>query len=339
MTPSTRLGGFKILKNVLWVSLVYSQKKNHYPVHFFSTIARAKINLPYISCVKNASRWGVNIVVDRANGSKIIQVLDGAFGKSVIHHGERAILSIFPHRKNPGITGSLFLALHQGGVEPDALANSPSAISVILDKDAVDKAGKALFEPFSFGPYRTPEDWQLAQKGKEELYREVVASYQEQKPKVYGLECYEGQEMIHITLNNSKVVHLEPAFKAFARLGLSLTFLATGPEQGNENTGFTFCLPRSEKEVHTRMVKDLAPESTVKCLSPVSVFSMNGPHFGDRFGIASELLTALQKNDIELLGLSCTIASVTGVVRSHQIDSAILAIQGCFDVPNLIRKA
>ena len=29
MTPSTRLGGFKILKNVLWVSLVYSQKKNH----------------------------------------------------------------------------------------------------------------------------------------------------------------------------------------------------------------------------------------------------------------------------------------------------------------------
>ena len=71
---------------------------------------------------------------------------------------------------------------------------------------------------------------------------------------------------------------------------------------------------------------------------PVAVFAMNGPHFGDRYGIASELLTTLRDRGIDILGLSCTIASITGIVPSHQLESAIEAIEASFEVPSINKR-
>jgi aspartokinase len=70
----------------------------------------------------------------------------------------------------------------------------------------------------------------------------------------------------------------------------------------------------------------------------VAVFSMNGPHFGDRYGVASELLAAFEENKIDILCLSCTIASISGVVHSSQLEATIGTIEKCFEVPAVIRK-
>ncbi len=65
---------------------------------------------------------------------------------------------------------------------------------------------------------------------------------------------------------------------------------------------------------------------------------MNGPHFGDRYGIVSDLLRSFKKDGVDLLGLNCTIASIIGVVPSPHIQPAIQAIQGCFEVPSVTKK-
>jgi aspartokinase len=65
---------------------------------------------------------------------------------------------------------------------------------------------------------------------------------------------------------------------------------------------------------------------------------MNGPHFGDRYGIVSDLFTALDSAQIELLGLSCSIHSVTGALPGDKIHAALEAIQACFDVPSIIKR-
>ena len=75
------------------------------------------------------------------------------------------------------------------------MANSPSAISTVLEEHLLIQASSALFGPFAFGAYRTPADWKLAQKGKEQLFKEVIATYQEKHPKTYGLEYQDHQEL------------------------------------------------------------------------------------------------------------------------------------------------
>ena len=336
MTAQAALGGFKILKDVARVSLV--SKVRAFPETLFRKVAEQKINLPYATLVSEGDSWGVNLVVEALDEEPICRLIRESYGKIFTVAPRSAVLSVFPHRRNPEISARLFEAFEQQRVEPDALANSPSTISVVLKQDLIDSASQALFEPFTFSAYQTPQDWKLAQEGKEKLYKEVVASYQEKKPKVYGLEVYEGQHLVQIKLNRTKITHMGASFRSFARLSANLTFLATSPshEQGKEILAFS--LPASQSEAYGRVVKRIAPEIDFQETPSVVIFSMNGPHFGDRYGIVSELCGSLQSRQVDLLALSCTIASITAVVPRHQYASALEAIQERFEVPSVTKR-
>lgn len=339
MTPSAKLGGFKVLKEVVRIATVSSLESGNIPAELCRNIAEKKINLPYFTCLNDGHQWGVTFMVDAADGMRAAQLLEETPSKIFSPNSKSVILSVFPHRKNPEITGSLFEAFGQQGIEPEALANSPSAISVVLKEESLTKASEALFNPFSFSAYRTPADWKEAQKGKEKLYKEVVASYQEQRPKVYGLEVHEKQELIRIKLNGWNMGKIGGGFKEFSRLGLNLSFVATGPCQEKKNDHLALCLPVTNTPSCTEIVEGMLPRADITSLSPVAVFFMNGPHFGDRYGIVRDLLASFLNGGVDLLGLSCTIASITGIVPSHQIEAAIQAIQTCFEVPSVNKKA
>lgn len=338
MTAPERLGGFKILKDVVRISLVLREGADPSPFEVCKAVAEEKINLPYLTAVFDGQSWGLTFVAEVLDEGKIIRVLEEKFGSIFVVTPKSAVLSIFPHRKNPDIAGKLFEAFSQEGLEPDAMANSPSTISVVIKDEILARASDALFEPFSFSAYRTPEDWKLAQKGKEELFKEVVASYREQRPKVYGLEYYEGQDFIEITMNRADMGTVGASFRGFARSGLNLVFIASGPTREEGKDILAFCLPTTQSQTYGRVVQRIAPEVDIQGASSVTVFSMNGPHFGDRYGIVSELLASLDKHRVRLLALSCTIASISGVVPSQHFESALQAIRDHFEVPSLTKK-
>jgi len=281
-------------------------------------MAREKINLVFFVCGRQDQGWDLNIAVDSSDSQNVIDLIESHFEKTTCHFAKSGILSLFPHRNDPSIAGSLFHVFEMTGIGPEALACSNSAISVVLREEAVDITSTALFEPFQFSAYRTPVDWKLAQKGKEKLFKEVVASYQENRPKVYNLEWREDQNLFRVELNNCDLGLMGNAFISFAQQGFIFSFLSSS-------------LSMEQK------VSDL-PEAIINKTAHVAVFSMNGPHFGDRYSIASELLVAFDRANVELLALGCAIASISGVVPAYQIDLATDAIKGCFEVPSVIRK-
>ena len=336
MTAQAALGGFKILKNVARISIV--SKGKGFPSDLFHRVAEEKINLSYATLVAEGDSWGLNIVVEAVNEEKIRRLITESFGKIFTVDPKSSVLSIYPHKRNPEISARLFEAFERQSLEPDALASSPSSISVVLKQDLIESASHALFEPFTFSAYQTPDDWKLAQEGKEQLYKEVVASYQEKKPKVYGLEVYEGQHLVQVKLNRAKITHVGASFRSFARLSVNLTFLSTSPsrEQGKEIVAFS--LPAAQSETYGRVVRRIAQEIDFQEIPSAVIFSMNGPHFGDRYGIVSELCESLESRKVDLLALSCAIASLTGVVPRHQYDPALEAIQERFEVPSVIKR-
>jgi len=333
-----KLGGFKVLKDVTRISLVAPRGAGDFPCQVFRALADAAINIPYATCVLDGHVWGLNIVVEACDAIRASKALDPGSQSVPNMQPSRAILSIFPHRRKPEITRMLFEAFGREGVPADALASSPSAISVVLDQDILARASSALFGPFTFGAYRTPEDWKLAQEGKEELYKEVVASYQEKRPKVYGLEYQDRQALVQVKLDREQIAVIGRIFGGLVQPGLSFTFLAAAPCEETGQNQIAFCLPLMEDGLLRKALREAMPHVELKSMTPVAVFSMNGPHFGDRYGIASELLTAFVDNHVDLLGLSCTIASITGVVPSSQLMSAIAAIQDRFDIPSVIER-
>ena len=336
MTASKRLGGFKILRGMARFSLVLPEGGKNLPAEFSRAIALKKINMPYITLIRCGRFWGMNITVDSVQGLKTSLLIRENLGESFNSSSEIAILSVFPHNRDPDILGRLFDTFSLRGVETEALANSPSAISILLREELLGIAAQALFEPFNFSAYRTPEDWKLAQIGKEDLYKEVVASYQEKKPKVYGLEYHEDQVLLRVRTTGAEITKLGAFFKEFARSGLDLTFVASGPSGDKKEEILAFCLPHTEDRSNPEILRKIAPHRDI--VDPVVVFSMNGPHFGDRFGIASELLNGFERNGIDLLCMSCTIASITCVVPELHLDAAIRVINESFEVPAVVKK-
>jgi aspartokinase len=336
MTAQAALGGLKILKNVARISIVSEGKG--FPSDLFRRVAEERINLSYATLVAEGGSCGLNIVVEAGNEEKICRLITENYGKIFTVESKSAVLSIYPHRRNPEISARLFEAFERQSLEPDAVASSPSSISVVLKQDLIESASHALFEPFTFSAYQTPDDWKLAQEGKEQLYKEVVASYQEKKPKVYALEVYEGQHLVQIKLNRAKITHVGASFRSFARLSVNLTFLSTSPsrEQGKEIVAFS--LPAAQSETYGRVVSRIAQEIDFQETPSAIIFSMNGPHFGDRYGIVSDLCESLEKRQVNLLALSCAIASLTGVVPRDQYDPALEAIQERFEVPSVIKR-
>jgi aspartokinase len=141
-----------------------------------------------------------------------------------------------------------------------------------------------------------------------------------------------------MTVDRHNVAHVGSSLRGFARLGLDLTFLASSPCRDHGKESLALCLPFSESETYTRVLQRIAPDLDMATVSPVMTFSMNGPHFGDRYGIVSELLSSLDRRNVDLLALSCTVASITGVVLRDQKETAIQAIQDCFEVPSVTKR-
>lgn len=337
MTPS-RLGGFKVLKDAVRIGLVSPKGADHLPLRLFRIIADHKINLPYLTMVSYQRVWGIDFVVDASDREQTTSLIREHFKGIDPALSQSVIISIFPHKRNPEISGRLLLAFAQRGVKPHGLASSPSAISALIHEDLLQSASRALFETFSFGAYRTPEDWKMAHEGKEKVFKEVVASYQEKKPGVYGLELGIGQELVQIRLEKAKIAHVGSSFRSLDCSGLHLAFLATSPCPNPLKGTLSFCLPSSSGGSCKRAISRLASRLTVNTVSPVMSFSMNGPHFGDRYGITSRLLASLERMEVALLALSCTVASITGVVRQEQSDATIRAIQTSFHVPTVTRR-
>ena len=338
MIPQTRLSAFKILDGVVGISLVDSQDGLRFPVEFCDLLADAKVNLIFFACGRQEQGWGVDIAVDSGDGKKVSHLIAHAFPKTAWRTTKSGILSLFPHRSDPTVAGSLFHILGMTEIEPEALSYSNSAISVVLREETIETTTKALFEPFQFSAYRTPADWRLAQKGKEQLYKEVIASYQEKKPKVYGLQWQEAQNLFIVGLENHDISPMGDAFVQLSKNGALLQFLTSSPSLNQRELQLFLCLPEFGLNSYPDLFKKFLPEAVTEKIAPVGVFTMNGPHFGDRYGIVSELMQAFNKVNIELLALGCAIASITGVVPSEQIDKTTHAIKENFNVPTVMRK-
>lgn len=337
MSEPARLSGFKVMRNVVRLALLHPERENAFPSLCTGLLCKEKLNLVFLTCAKESSGWALDMVLESRDANRVLDLLQLQYPQCRCDSSKTALLSLFPHKNKPEVTGALLDLLSRQHVLPEALAHSTSAISAVIPENRLSSVTRELFQTFRFSAYRTPEDWKLTQREKENLYKEVVASYQEKKPRVYGLDWQDNQELIWVRMFEHNVHSLAALFEGLAHARLSLIFLTSSPASAPESKNLFFCLPESQRCNYEPALADL-PEAIVVRTPAVAHFSMNGPHFGDRYGIAMELFTALQEADVQLYALSCSIASIAGAVPARQISTAIESMRKHFDIPSVNKR-
>jgi aspartokinase len=270
-------------------------------------------------CTESASGFAAYFLV-KLDASSVVDVLHNV-----------CILSSFPHDRRPLIAGALFELLARERIYPIALASSPSAISVLTPSADTKSVIDGLFRSFEFPDYRSPIEWHAAYLGKEQMFRDVVGSYEEQDIKVYAILDQTGLDLWTFRLNSMWMGQMGTALRELDGLGLKMPFFVAHWYQ-DRGLIISLCLAASHREDIRRVIVERLPYAASSHRDAAAVF-LHGPHFGDRHGIASELTGSLHEAGIKPLAVSCTVHSISVVLKPEDLRPGVHAISTRFHVP------
>ncbi|MCU0572197.1 MAG: hypothetical protein MUC41_04300 [Syntrophobacteraceae bacterium] len=239
--------------------------------------------------------------------------------------------SIFPHDRRPLVIGGLIGLLGREGIHPLGLASSPSAISAIIPSMETKRMIDGLFDVFVFPEYNSPLEWHAAYTGKEEIFKDVLGSYEEQAIKVYAVQEETGLVLWSLRMHPKRMEPLGKALRSMEDLHVKLPFFIAHCEQDGEMI-LSACIADPHEEDFRRILADHLPWED-KWSQPAACVFLHGPHFGDRYRIADALAGSLQEAGIQPLALSCAVHSISVVFKPGDLRPGVTAISTKFHVP------
>jgi aspartokinase len=164
---------------------------------------------------------------------------------------------------------------------------------------------------------------------------ETVAVYWEPKIKTYGFN--EVLELAHINLTIDK--------EDISSIGLGVfgmadsdnrVLLSVGYYLDDRQFGISLVIKRRwEKKVLEGLqgIKGMESNPQIRVDSPVGLIYFQGPHFGDRYGIADSAFNALTQKGIEVLAAGCSASSIYLVLSEEVMEKAKKSLMDAFLLP------
>jgi len=123
--------------------------------------------------------------------------------------------------------------------------------------------------------------------------------------------------------------------KFFAEKNLNLEYITeSGITDGKAS--MTLCVKElvgNQIDQYLEKQKDFKEKLNIHKTGKVCVLGVYGPHFREKPSIAARFCTLLGKADVNILGLSSSISSICGIIKSKELEKAKKAILKGFELP------
>ncbi|MGD9339268.1 MAG: ACT domain-containing protein [Syntrophobacterales bacterium] len=329
-----RLRGLKLLEGGAQVlSSGPGGGENLLAADICTPLALNKINLTFLTLLSPHKRAScVTSLCTEGSAGRAAASLIGTHhsGDLAVHlHEDVSTFSIFVHDQRPQVTGFLLDALAREEIGLLGLASSPSALSSVVSSAHTEATIRAFFDAFEFPAYGSPSDWYAAYEGKEHLLRKIIASYQEQVIKIYDIVQESNLDLWSIDLSNSDLGNLGAALSSLDRLGIRMPFVVAVPSPG-AGLRFGFCFARAQAKEVKHAFSHHFSTTNLEHDPEVAALFIHGPHFGDRYGIASKFVEGLQRAGVAILAMSCTVSSISAIIAELDLDPAIRTLDMIF---------
>jgi hypothetical protein len=242
-------------------------------------------------------------------------------------------ITTYPLGRNLKLPSLLFSALNQAGLSPLAMATSLSAVVTLLAAEDLGPALQTMRGAFDLPPCVSPPSAGIkvvqidsdshGAALAEPVSDETVAVYSERPVSCYGLKAEQGLELWQA----------RPKAREWAASALALTGCEPSPGLSfmsvywlNDSCSLSICLPPDQASL-------LAEASALSGTGPrpVNLIHLQGPHFGDRPGIAAQALQGLDEAEVDPLAISGVVHSLFLAVEPQNAQAALsgLACRFC----------
>ncbi len=162
----------------------------------------------------------------------------------------------------------------------------------------------------------------------------------EEKIKVGGIMQSDGRAIVKLLSVPDRIDTPGLILGALGNNNVNIEFLVESTDlDGFAN--FTFCIDEGDLEravAALETVKGEVDAKVVTYIPDVSVVSVFGPHFRERPKISGVMFTALASVGVSTLAISTSISSVSCVVESSSVDTAIDALYDAFEAPHRVKQ-
>jgi aspartokinase len=332
------VGGIKVVEGGAFVAISSPSGKDYLRGGICLPLAQQRINITLLTHMTGGGELNSASVIctDIKAGATSYSLAKASYRsiQDVIRlHPGTCIVSIYPYNRRPEIVGNFLRALARAKVLTYAVASSRSSISAVMSLDAKEKAIRQLFKDFYFSSYASAAEFFAAQPPPEELVKQVVAVYQESVIKIYYLEELPDQDIWSLSVPS--VMALErfgEALLALKNIECPIPFFLAVWLLGKKELLFSFSTSSHHADEVRRLLKFSLPGINLRRQRQVAAIFLHGPHFGDRYGIASTLLEALDQAKVSLLAISCSVSTISAMVKKKDLESAMEILTRTFEI-------
>ncbi len=144
----------------------------------------------------------------------------------------------------------------------------------------------------------------------------------------------------HLSLLNVTAVPDRPGIAAailgeLGKRGINVQFIVQCIDQ-NRQDQVALCIDRDDWQAAQDAVNRVIPEleaGMVISYPEVAIVSIFGPDFRERPGIAGIMFDALAAKGINIMAISTSISTVSCVIESDELESALNSLRETFDLP------
>lgn len=164
---------------------------------------------------------------------------------------------------------------------------------------------------------------------------ETIAIYWEPIIKTYGFQEKAGLALCRLVFSWEQTEEWGRRIQEMSSSGDGF-LLALGQPVGRETLQFNLLLAGPGQDRIRRSLEQglaVSARTRLEIETPVDLLYFQGPHFGDRYGIADAAWTCLVRREVPVLALACTGASVYLILPDGKTAAARAALAEAFQAP------
>jgi hypothetical protein len=165
---------------------------------------------------------------------------------------------------------------------------------------------------------------------------ETVAAYWEAKVKTYGFHITSDLCLLRLELGPEELIDCGSGLIALATLGAGRVHFITVQCLRRQRLISHIAIENRLKDQLSQNLESIFPLGIYEKLSvrsPVDMIHFQGPHFGDRYGIAGVVFKTLEENGIPLLLAGCSGSTAQLVFPHGKAEAAKQALEVAFEIP------
>jgi hypothetical protein len=299
------------------------------------------INMPFLSGVFLEERSEATGCVSAAEESRVRQLIQA--DSKLRHRAEFfpsvGLISLFPHQSSLKVLGLSLFALGAAGLPLHGMCSSLSALTLITRYDCLEDAVASLQEHLDVPRENDAFEADLKDTALTATLKagrmQTNAVYWERRVKTYGFQSATDLCLLEIKFPIQRITSMGLSLYELGEVPIGFHLVAV--QASGSETCRVYLLIRRHSEAQAlecvRTVGGVDRKNGVFIVSPLELLHFQGPHYGDRYGIAEAAFRALAFGSVPVPLAACSQSCVCLVLPASSLPKAEMCLAEVFEVP------